>query len=142
MRDANALMAARNRFSLMIVATIAGVFRIFARVANLTSHLALIAMVQREAVSLQFCRGPRLSGMAILALEPKKSSVDVWFEWGLDTSYGNSTSPQAMTNPGAFSGVPTNFFSTWHLSQSNPACLPSRGKKLAWSKLSMRSAPS
>jgi hypothetical protein len=30
-------------------------------------------------------------------------SVQVSFEWGLDTSYGQETSPQIMTEPGAFS---------------------------------------
>lgn len=30
------------------------------------------------------------------------SSVDVYFEWGLDTSYGNATSPQTLTAAGDF----------------------------------------
>ena len=31
------------------------------------------------------------------------SSVEVYFEWGLDTSYGNETTPQTMTTTGLFS---------------------------------------
>lgn len=33
------------------------------------------------------------------------SSVEVWFEWGTDTSYGNSTSHQTKTNTGDFTAT-------------------------------------
>lgn len=44
------------------------------------------------------------------------SSVDVSFEWGLDGNYGNETTPQTMTSPGAFSAELSDLtpYETYH----------------------------
>lgn len=69
-------MAAEDAFGLMVVTAIAGVFDVFAWMAHLTSHFALIAMIQRKGMGVKLCRRPCLGGVAILALETKKASVD------------------------------------------------------------------
>lgn len=72
-------MTADNAFGLVVMAAIAGVLGVFAWMANLTSHLALTAMIQWENVGMEFCRRPCLSGVAVLAFETEKTSMDFRF---------------------------------------------------------------
>lgn len=57
-----------NRFDLMVVTPIAGIFRVGLCVADLAGDLSAAAVLKREIVHMQFCWRPCLGGMAVLAL--------------------------------------------------------------------------
>ena len=76
---------------LVIVAPIAGVLDVAARVAVLASYFTLFAVIQGKTVLYQQGRRPGLGGVAVLAFQPKEPGVDVWLGMAACTSGGRAS---------------------------------------------------
>lgn len=73
---------------LVIVASVAGIFRITVRVANFTIEHTLIPVIQRETVPMEQGGRPGLGSVAQLTLHPEESGVDLRLSVALDACFG------------------------------------------------------
>lgn len=71
----------------MIVTNIAGVLCIAVDMASLAVQVRWAAVVEQEGVDAQIGWRPLLSCVAILALQPKETSVDLWLSMALDALF-------------------------------------------------------
>jgi hypothetical protein len=91
----------------VLVAAIAGVLHVAARVAAATGDLTLPAMIQGEAVHAQESRIPCLGGVAVLAVESKEPGMNSWLSVALNAYIGRSGKDSfAMTILAGNLGVP------------------------------------
>jgi hypothetical protein len=76
-----------NGLRLVFMTPKTGVFNVSLGMACLASYFSLAAMIQGECMVAQFCRPPAVSSMAILTLEPKKTSMDFRFTMASDAVF-------------------------------------------------------
>jgi hypothetical protein len=69
----------RHILRLVLVAGIAGVFRVYIHVTGLAGQIPPLAMIKGEGVLKQQRRRPGLGGMTALALRPEKSGMNIRF---------------------------------------------------------------
>lgn len=92
----------RNWIGLVIVAAVAGDYYIVSRMACLAFDLTLTSVVEGEAMSTQLCWDPRLSCVAVLALQTEEPSVYSWFCVALHAFGGRATEYLILVACGAF----------------------------------------
>jgi len=68
---------------LMFMALVAGISKVCCCVACGTFDNSLSSVIQRKIMKPQCCWGPGAAGMAVLAVQSKKTYVDVWFHMAL-----------------------------------------------------------
>ena len=78
-------MTGLNLIGLMVMAAIAGIFHIRARMAGLAFNRPLAAMIQRKIVDRHTGRRPGFFRVAVLTLHPEEAGMDFWLGMALNT---------------------------------------------------------
>ncbi len=98
----NVGMAVGDEVRLVLVAAVAGNIDIISRMTDLALDLTLSSVIKGEAMCDQLRRGPCLSCMAVLALQPEETGMDCWLEMAGGTLGGRTNKLLTLVAANAF----------------------------------------